>query len=75
MLKFYESTSNFMEKTYSGWDEHDPKVIQDAFGGFLNGVGNIVDAAVFSRSDIKSEQPSVCIILLIFNNLLKFQQK
>ena len=51
-----------METTYSEWEEHDPKVVQDAFGGFLNGVGNIVDAAVVSRSNMTSEKSSVCII-------------
>ena len=50
-MNFYESTSDFMTKSYSKWTERDPQTIQDAVGGFIKGVGNMMDASVLTRSN------------------------
>ena len=46
LLKFYGNASSFIKQTYSNWRDRDPKVIQNAFGGFLGGVGNMLESVV-----------------------------
>ena len=70
MLNFYESTSKFIQNSYSKWTERDPQIIQDAVGGFLKGVGNMMDASVLTRSKNKVEKEEVRAVLLIVHSLL-----
>ena len=69
MLEYYGNTSKFMTENYSKWNERDPKAIQDAIGGYLTGAGNMLNSATLTRSNITSEQASVCIILSILSKL------
>ena len=39
-----------MDESYSQWGERDPKEIQDAYGGFLEGVANVMSSTVLKRS-------------------------
>ncbi len=50
MLNYFEGASKFLEGSYSTWGERDPKEIQDAFQGFLEGVGNIIESATTSKT-------------------------
>lgn len=50
MLVFYDATSKLMEKRSTKWGDEDPRLLQDALGGFLEGVGNMVGSAVLTRS-------------------------
>eukprot|EP00112_Aurelia_sp_Birch-Aquarium-sp1_P002284 Seg1249.12 transcript_id=Seg1249.12/GoldUCD/mRNA.D3Y31 product="Polycystic kidney disease protein 1-like 2" protein_id=Seg1249.12/GoldUCD/D3Y31 len=49
LLKFYGNSSAFIEQTFSNWGDRDPNVIQNAFGRFLGGIGNLLESAVTSR--------------------------
>ena len=51
LLKFYGNASSFIQQTYSNWGDRDPKVIQNAFGGFLGGVGNMLESVVTTRAE------------------------
>ena len=67
MLKFFDSGTKFMEESYDQWKQRDPKLVQDAMASHLEGVGNMMQSAVSSRSEAQGQEkddvsPRLCTI-------------